>query len=186
MTARDTVRRPLAVVTVVVLIVLTFLGTRVVFTQRVRVSPRDTVKAEIEGATISMEYGRPYKRGRVIWGSLEPWNHWWMPGADESTTITTDATVVFAGAVTMPAGVHSIYTLPGPDEFKLIIVNETGLFHTQYHPDRDLGRVNMTLKTLSGPVEQLTFAVESREGGGGTFKLTWDDREYSVPFVIKR
>ena len=59
--------------------------------QRTRVSPRGTVEAHVDGASISMEYGRPYKRGRVIWGSLVPWNHWWMPGSDESTTITTDA-----------------------------------------------------------------------------------------------
>jgi hypothetical protein len=172
--------------TVVVLIALLVLGTRVVLTQRVRVSPRDTVKADIDGCAITIEYGRPYKRGRVIWGGLVPWNHWWMPGADESTTITTDAMIVFANAVTMPAGVHSIYTLPGPDEFKLIIVNETGLFHTQYHPDRDLGRVNMTMRTLAESVEQMTFAVEAREGGGGTLKLIWDDREYSVPIVVKK
>jgi hypothetical protein len=109
-----------------------------------------------------------------------------MPGADESTTITTDAALVFANTLTMPAGTYSVYTQPGPDEFKLIIVNETGLFHTRYPSDRDLGRVSMTSKKLDAPVEQLTFIVEPREGGGGTFKLVWDDREYSVPFIVKR
>lgn len=154
--------------------------------QRPRVSPRGTVEAHVDGASISMEYGRPYKRGRVIWGSLVPWNHWWMPGADESTTIRTDAALTFADTLTMPAGEYSVYTLPGPDVFKLIIVNQTGLFHTRYPSDRDLGRVNMTLKKLTEPVEQLTFMVEPREGGGGAFKLVWDDREYSVPFVVKK
>ena len=159
---------------------------RILRAQRPRVSPRGTVEAKIDGAAISMEYGRPYKRGRVIWGSLVPWNHWWMPGSDESTTITTDAALVFGGTLSMPAGTYSVYTQPGPDEFKLIIVNETGLFHTRYPSDRDLGRVNMTLKKLAEPVEQLTFIVEPKEGGGGTFKLVWDDREYSVPFVVKK
>ena len=154
--------------------------------QRPRVSPRDTVKATIDNSNITIEYGRPYKRGRVIWGSLVPWNHWWMPGADESSTITTDATIVFANSLTMPAGTHTIYTLPGDEEFKLIISKEVGTFHTQYHPDQDLGRVNMTLKKIADPAEQLTFAVEPREGGGGVFKLIWDDREYSVPITIHR
>lgn len=109
-----------------------------------------------------------------------------MPGADEASSISTDTTLVFGDAIAMPAGVHTIYTLPGPDEFKLIINNETGQFHTQYHPDRDLGRVNMTMKKIAEPAEQLTFVVEPRSGGGGTFKLVWDDREYTVPFVIKK
>jgi len=185
-TAREAVRRPLAAATIVILIVLTVLMSRVVFTQRPRVSPRGTVKAEIEGCAISIEYGRPYRKGRTIWGGLVPWNHWWMPGADEASSITTNATIVFADAITMPAGVHTIYTLPGPDDFKLIISNETGQFHTQYHPDRDLGRVSMTLRKLDELVEQLTFAVEPGPGGGGTFKLIWDDREYSVPIVVRR
>ncbi|HKV99491.1 MAG TPA: DUF2911 domain-containing protein [Vicinamibacterales bacterium] len=154
--------------------------------QRPRISPRDTVKATIDGSNISMEYGRPSKRGRVIWGSLVPWNHWWMPGADESSTITTDATIVIANTLTMPAGTHTIYTLPGEHEFKLIISKEVGTFHTQYHPDQDLGRVDMTLRKLTEPVEQMTFLVEPHEGGGGVFKLVWDDREYSVPITIKR
>jgi len=154
--------------------------------QRPRVSPRDTVKATIDACNISMEYGRPYKRGRVIWGSLVPWNHWWMPGADESSTITTDAALVFANSLTMPAGTHTIYTLPGDQDFKLIISKDVGTFHTQYHPGQDLGRVPMTLKKLTEPVEQMTFAVEPHEGGGGVFKLIWDDREYSVPFIVKK
>jgi hypothetical protein len=154
--------------------------------QRPRVSPRDTVKATIDSCNITIEYGRPYKRGRVIWGSLVPWNHWWMPGADESSTITTDATIVFASSLTMPAGAHTIYTLPGDEEFKLIISKDVGTFHTQYHPNQDLGRVPMTLKKIVEPAEQLTFAVEPHEGGGGVFKLIWDDREYSVPITIHR
>ena len=154
--------------------------------QRPRISPRDTVKATVDGGNFTIEYGRPSKRGRVIWGSLVPWNHWWMPGADESSTIVTDVPVVFAGSLTMPAGTHTIYTLPGDSEFKLIISKDVGTFHTQYHPDQDLGRVHMTLKKLTEPVEQMTLAVEPHEGGGGVFKLTWDDREYSVPFVVHR
>jgi len=183
--SREVLRRPLAAATILTLVALTILGSRVVLTQRARLSPRDTVKAQVDACAIAIEYGRPYKRGRVIWGTLVHWNHWWMPGADEASSITTDRPIVFGDAITMPAGVHTIYTLPAPDEFKLIISNETGQFHTQYHPDRDLGRVSMTLKMLSEPVEQLTFAVERREGGGGTFTLSWDDREYSVPFIVR-
>ncbi len=154
--------------------------------QRPRVSPRDTVKATVDGCNFTIEYGRPYKRGRAIWGSLVPWNHWWMPGADESSTIVTDAAIVLGGSLTMPAGTHTIYTLPAENDFKLIISKEVGTFHTQYHPDQDLGRVPMTMKKIGELVEQMTFAVEPHEGGGGVFKLIWDDREYSVPFVVQK
>ena len=39
----------------------------------------------------------------------------------------------------------------------------------------------MTLRTLSEPVEQLTYSVEE-----GLLKLTWDDREYSTEITVRK
>jgi Protein of unknown function (DUF2911) len=147
--------------------------------QRARVSPRGTVDATIDGVHVAMEYGRPSKRGRDIWGALVPWHRWWMPGADEATSLVTSGPLR-VGALRVPAGTHTIYTLPAPDVFTLIVNNETGQFHTVYHPGRDLGRVPMALTRLSEPVEQMTFSVTPAAGGGGSLALTWDDREYAV------
>jgi hypothetical protein len=149
-----------------------------------RRSPRETVMTEIGGSRISIEYGRPSKRGRVIWGTLVPWGRWWMPGADEGTTFTTSRPLEF-GSLKVPAGDYTIYTVPGDTAFVLIINQDTGVFHTTYHPDRDLGRVEMQRTTPAAPAEQLTFAIEPREGGGA-LKLSWDDREYVAPFVVSR
>lgn len=149
-----------------------------------RRSPRDVVMADVAGSRISIEYGRPSKRGRVIWGTLVPWNRWWMPGADEGTTFTTSKALTF-GDLAVPAGDYTIYTEPADGNFVLIINRETGLFHTVYRPDRDLGRVEMKQTTPVAPAEQLTFAVEPSEGGG-VLKLMWDDREYTTSFVVPR
>jgi hypothetical protein len=101
-----------------------------------------------------------------------------MPGADETTSIVTDGALM-VGTLSMPAGTHTIYTLPAADSFTLIINKQTGQFHTIYHPERDLGRVPMTLTKLDEPVEQMTFVVTPGEAGG-TLALRWDDREYAV------
>jgi hypothetical protein len=158
---------------------------RLIAQQSVRVSQRGTLSATVDGVHVSMEYGRPTKRGRDIWGALVPWTRWWMPGADETTSIVTDAPLL-VGPLLMPAGTHTIYTQPGPEIFTLIVNNQTGQFHTVYHPDRDLGRVPMTLTMLSEPVEQLTFVVTPDAAGGGVLALRWDDREYAVPLRAPR
>jgi hypothetical protein len=143
-------------------------------------SPRTTSTGVVDGVEISIEYGAPSKRGRVIWGSLVPWDAWWMPGADTATSITTSAPLL-VGDLLVPAGAHSIYAIPGAGDFLLTINSRTGQFHTVYSPNRDLGRVPMTLKMLDEPVEKMTFAVEANATGtGGHLKLIWDDREYSV------
>ena len=149
-----------------------------------RRSPRDVVMTDIAGSRMSIEYGRPSKRGRVIWGTLVPWNRWWMPGADEGTTFTTSKALTF-GDLAVPAGDYTIYTQPADGNFVLILNRETGLFHTVYRSERDLGRVQMQQATPPAPAEQLTFAIEPRESGG-VLKLTWDDREYVAPFVVSR
>ena len=150
-----------------------------------RASLRDTTIANVDGARIAIEYGRPSKRGRVIWGNLVKWGGWWMPGADEATTLTTNRALTF-GSLTVPEGDYTLYTAPADTEFMLIVNRETGQFHTVYHPDRDLGRVTMTKETADPATERLTFVIEARPGGGAALKLIWDDRAYVVPFVVNR
>lgn len=148
---------------------------------QVRVSPRATATGEIDGVRIRIEYGSPFARGRVIWGGLRPWDEWWMPGADEATTVETTGPLAI-GTIAVPAGTHSIYTIPGRERFLLTINSRTGQFHTQYTARQDLGRTEMTLRMLEARVEQLTFGIESSTTGkGGRLTLSWDDREYSVP-----
>jgi len=150
-----------------------------------RASLRDTTIATVDGARIGIEYGRPSKRNRVIWGNLVKWGGWWMPGADEATTLTTNRALTF-GSLTVPAGDYTLYTAPGDAEFMLIVNRETGQFHTVYHPERDLGRVAMTKEPADPATERLTFVIEPRPGGGGALKLIWDDRAYVVPFTVSR
>jgi hypothetical protein len=149
-----------------------------------RRSPRALVMADVAGCRIAIEYGRPSKRGRAIWGGLVPWGRWWMPGADEATTLTTSEAIVVDG-LAVPAGDYTIYTVPSAEALQLVINRDTWQFHTVYYPDRDLGRLKATITALREPVEQMTFAVERRDGGG-VLKLIWDDREYSVRFDVKK
>jgi hypothetical protein len=144
-----------------------------------QLSPRRTAEGDIDGVHITIEYGSPSKRGREIWGGLRPWDVVWMPGADLATSIKTSGPLVI-GTLKVPAGAHTIYTLPNEKETLLIINREVGQFHTEYRRNMDLGRTAMTLKMLETPVESMTFAVSPHDDGGGSLSLSWDDREYSV------
>ncbi len=148
-----------------------------------RASLRDTAVADLAGARITIEYGRPSKRGRAIWGALVPWGRWWMPGADEATVIT-NAAAIQIGTLNVPAGEHTLYALPADTDFTLIVNNDVGQFHTEYRPDHDLGRVVMTKSPVTELVERMTYGLASVPGGL-TLKLTWDDRQYAVPVTLR-
>jgi hypothetical protein len=150
-----------------------------------RRSPRATVVAEVDGARLAVEYGRPSKRGRAIWGGLVPFAGWWMPGADEATTLTTSAPLVF-GSIEVPPGDYTVYTEPRDGLLRLILNGQLGQFHTVYNPARDVARIDTTQSVAGEPLELLTFAFERQPGGGGAIVLSWDDRRYVAAFTVKR
>jgi hypothetical protein len=140
--------------------------------------------AEVDGARLAVDYGRLSKRGRVIWGTLVTWDkEFWTPGADEATTLSTSETLRI-GDLEVPAGDYTLYVLPREKESTLVINRELGQYHLIYHADRDLGRVPLTMTTVTTPVEQLTFTIARRDSGGGMLAFAWDDRQYSVPFTV--
>jgi hypothetical protein len=147
------------------------------------VSPPDTVRATVGGASIAVAYSRPAKRGRVIFGNIVPWNQVWRTGANAATMFTTDKDLVF-GSTVVPAGKYTLWTLPTPTRAKLIFNRETGQWGTDYHADKDFARVDLTSKQMSPPVEQFVIGVVP-QGSGGLLRYAWDDREYSIPFTVK-
>lgn len=148
-----------------------------------QMSPPDTIRATVGGANVQVDYSRPLKRGRVIFGNLVPWNQVWRTGANAATQLTTDRDLVF-GTTVVPAGKYTLWTLPTPSGAKLIINRETGQWGTDYHADKDFARLDLTTNRLSPPVEQFVIRVVSR-GSGGVLRLDWDDREYLIPFTVK-
>jgi len=148
-----------------------------------QMSPPDTVRSSIGGANLVVAYSRPFKRGRVIFGNIVPWNQVWRTGANAATMFTTDKDLAF-GTTVVPAGKYTLWTVPTPTGAKLIFNSETGQWGTDYHADKDFVRVDLAGKQVSPPVEQFVIGV-APQGSGGVLSFTWDDRQYSVPFVVK-
>lgn len=148
-----------------------------------QMSPPDTTRAVIGSASIEIAYSRPQKRGRQIWGAVVPWNAPWRTGANAATQLTTSADLIF-GTTVVPAGKYTLWTLPTPTGTKLIINSQTGQWGTEYHAERDLTRLDMTQTALAQPAERFTIAV-SPQGSSGVLRVSWDDREYSIPFRVK-
>lgn len=153
-------------------------------TEQERVSPHESVSAMINGKNVTIEYGRPYKKEREIFGGLVPLGEVWRTGADEATTLATDGDLM-VGTLHVPAGEYSLFTIPGESAWTLI-VNKTaeqwGAF--SYDASQDLGRAEMTVSALSAPVEQFTIAIEPTNGSEGVLKMTWDQTEASIGLMM--
>jgi len=150
-----------------------------------RASPHETTSATIDGALITIAYGRPYMRGRRIMGGLVPYDRVWATGADEATTLATTRAIRI-GEATLDAGRYSLWTLPSAGTWTLIVNRQTGQWHTQYDARRDFARIDLATRTLDKPVEQLTISIEKGAHGGGVLAIAWELTEVSVPFTVLR
>jgi len=147
-------------------------------------SPHERLDASVGGAKVSIEYGRPYVKGRKIFGALVPYGKPWRTGADEATTLITDTALKF-GTLVVPAGTYTLWTVPDEKQWKLVINKQTGQWGTSYDPAQDLGRVDMKVEPTPAPVEQLTFAINV-SGSGGTLAIEWDTTRATVPFAVQK
>lgn len=152
--------------------------------QRPRLSPHESVSATIDGAELTITYGRPYMRGRKIMGALVRYGQVWCPGADEATELTTSKPLRI-GSLTLPAGSYTLWMLPTADEWTLIINKQTGIFHLSYYAPEDLARLPLQKRSVDHPVEQLTFAFATDPSQpGGAITMTWETTEVSAPFTV--
>jgi hypothetical protein len=133
-----------------------------------------------DGTTVTVDYGRPYIRGRKIMGGLVPYDQVWRTGANAATSLKTNANLTIGGAK-VPAGNYTLYTLPSAGTWKLIINKETGQWGTKYDPSQDLARVDMQKETLSTPVDQFTISFEKNSATAATMKMEWETTLVSVP-----
>ncbi|HEX4951558.1 MAG TPA: DUF2911 domain-containing protein [Blastocatellia bacterium] len=148
-------------------------------------SPRGTAEVTIDGAKITVDYGRPYAKGRKIMGGLVPFDQVWRTGANKATHLTTEADLVI-GNLTVPKGTYTLFTVPAANGWKLIINKKTGQWGIPYKYESDeLGRVDMKVTTLQAPVEQFTITLTGAKAGG-TLKMEWENTSASVPFKVKK
>ena len=148
-----------------------------------QLSPRDTVWAKVAGAHLRVDYGRPWKRGREIFGGVVPWHRVWRTGANAATQFTTDKDLR-AGTNVIPAGSYSLWMLPDPTGAKLIVNRQTGQWGTDYDPSRDLVRLDLACDTLAHTVENFTIGITPRDSGG-VMTLSWGERAFVLPFTVK-
>ena len=148
-----------------------------------QLSVRDTARATVGGANVWVDYSRPMKRGREIFGNVVPWNTPWRTGANAATQFNTPVDLTIGGA-TVPAGMYTLWTLPTPTGWKLIINKLTGEWGTEYHAEQDLVHVDAKVETVAQPVEQFTIAFEPA-AAPTTITFTWDRTKVSVPVAKK-
>ena len=141
-----------------------------------RKSPHETV----EGKDVKVTYGRPYKKGRVIFGDLEKYGKVWRTGADEATEITFTKDAQVAGKP-VKAGTYTLFTIPGENEWTIILnsqLKQWGAYSYDKYKDKDVLQVKVPAKKTDKVIEQHT--IRFNDAG---MVIEWDQTQVEIPIT---
>jgi hypothetical protein len=147
-------------------------------------SPHVRTDYMIDGATISIEYGRPFLKGRPE-SQMMPVGKEWRTGADEATIITSNRPLKF-GSVSLEPGTYTINTVPGDKEWQLVLgkLSKPGQWGIPYQKDLEIGRTAMKVGKTKAAVENVTISVDDTPGSGATLRVEWGTTSATAPFTV--
>jgi len=147
-------------------------------------SPQANIEFLDQGLNINIVYCRPYKKGRLIFGSeqdgaLQPFGKYWRLGANEATTIETNKPLII-GDKTLPAGKYSIYAVPGKETWQFgvnTVNNRWGATEPDY--SKDLFKIERPVEYTKASLEQFTISIENSK-----IIISWDTSKVEIPFEV--
>ena len=153
-------------------------------------SPRDTVRAMVGTAALTIDYSRPMRRGRTLVGDLLPYDEVWRTGANAATQLAVSQPIELDG-VKLAAGTYTLWTLPTKQGVTLIINGQSGQWGTEYDAARDVARRPLTVDSVAQSVEKFTIRVDSSGTQAGHASaerliMEWGNFRWSAPLAPGR
>ena len=165
------------------LVVLLFVAYQFMVMRTKTYSPQETAVYEQGDLRMTVDYSRPYKKGRVVFGGLAPYGEVWRTGANEATLFTTSQDIRIDDQ-SLPAGTYTLWTVPDEHQWKVLFnkkeypwgLNFDGT--SPHDPTADVVAAEAPVKQPATPVEQFTIRFTESPLA---MVLEWDDAQVSVP-----
>ena len=150
-------------------------------------SPETTTVYQENGYDLLVNYSSPYKKGRVIFGELVPYDKVWRTGANEPTRFETKTDIKIQDQV-LPAGNYSLWTIPGKTKWKVIFNSEipdwgatlsSGGTEATRNPETDVLLVEAEVIDMTNSQESFTITFADDYGLFLTF--IWDKTKVQLP-----
>ena len=140
-------------------------------------SPRANLSQNIGLVNISVDYSRPSKKGRTIFGNLVPYNKIWRTGANQATTFSVSDDIKINNQL-VPKGEYHIYSVPREKRLDLIIYNKTDNWGSLKEFDESLivARVVSEFIELPFSVETFEISFDNISNNGSTINIIWDNK----------
>jgi len=152
-------------------------------------TPSASTASEIEqvvGLTeIEVDYNRPSKRGRVIFGNLVPFGKIWRTGANSGTEISFSTDVSINGE-NINEGTYSIFSIPNEDSWQIIFYSDIDLWSVprNWEESKIIFQSNFKSNTNNKVVETFSISFEDITNNNVNLVFSWDDTNVIVPIDV--
>ncbi len=147
-------------------------------------SPLCTLKQRVGLTDVEISYSRPGVKGREIFGAMIPYGKVWRTGANAATKLTFSTDVKLNGHE-VPAGTYALVTIPGKDEWTVIINKGSDQWGTyKYDEKNDVVRFAVKPISIGSPVETLTIDIEDIKDESAEMRLVWDKTKVPIKLEV--
>ena len=148
-----------------------------------RPSPMAAVAIPMAGETAQVCYSRPAARDREVMGALVPFGDLWRTGANESTQLHLPFAAQIGG-VDVPAGVYSLYTIPGEESWQFFLSTEYqrwGIPITAEVRDAEVAEITRPVSATDEMVESFTISWQAHGDMMGHLVFEWEHTRVELP-----
>ena len=148
-------------------------------------SPKKTVRFEVEDIELEVFYNRPSKREREVFGALVPYNKVWRTGANEATTFETNKALK-VGQDSLPKGKYTLWTIPNDTTWHVMFNSKQYSWGVDMEmkpmrkPEFDVVSISVPVQKLDTTVEQFTIGFDNSTDNL-SLTMAWDNTKVVVP-----
>lgn len=151
-------------------------------------SPKSNITQIIGLVSVNLDYSRPSKKSREIFGGLVPYNKIWRTGANNPTTISFSDYVKINNQL-IGAGEYHLYSVPTESTLDLVIYEKTDAWGSlpTFDKSKVIARVSSDFIDLPNTVETFTISFENISNNGSTLNIMWDNKlaMYNIDALTK-
>ena len=140
-------------------------------------SPRAKVSQKVGLVNINLDYSRPSKKGRTIFGNIVPFDQIWRTGANQATSISFSDDVKINNQL-VEAGEYHVYSVPRENSLDLVIYKKTDAWGSLKSFDESLikARVTSDFYDLPFSIETFTISFGDISNAGASLNISWDNK----------
>jgi hypothetical protein len=148
-------------------------------------SPFCKIEQKIGLGTMTIEYSRPSKKNRIVFGDLVPYEKMWRTGANATTKITFSDDVKVEGQ-NVPKGTYVLFSIPGEYQWHIMLYSDVNISASgeNYDPAKEVAHFTVSPELIPYTVESFTIDVNDLRNESATVNLIWETTmvTFSVTF----